>query len=169
MLDFVTSFIRSLREKNKKTTTSPTQHVLRCGMSISTIRNRYYKIARKLEAPSLHIQFATKSQHDGRPHVELIGAKLHYVRVERGHEFERRETSDPDELLFWLISDITWSMASDWELANRIEEEDSRKQLFRKDIELMSIVNQDWADRKRIKYEKLLGCKYPFDNSQDKS
>ena len=134
-------------------------------MNLATVKNRYYKIARILKAPSKHIRFATTPQHDGSPHVEHEGIELHYVVTERGSEFERRKTKDTNELLFWIVSDLTWAMASDWELANRIEAEDFRRQLFRKDVELMSLIDKEWADRKRTKYENLLSCKYPFENT----
>jgi len=135
-------------------------------MSLSTVKNRYYEIARKLKAPSIHVRFATTPKHDGGPHIEYEGSELHYVITERGSEFERRKTKDPNEVLFWLVSDLTWAMASDWELANRIEGEDSRIQLFRKDVDLMSLINEDWANRKKVEYEKLLSRKYPFGRSE---
>lgn len=131
-------------------------------MNLSTIKNRYYEIARKLGAPRKHIRFATTPQHDGGPHIEYEGPELHYVITERGSEFERRKTKDPDELLFWLVSDLTWAMASEWELANRIEGEDFRIQLFQKDVELMMKINEHWANLIKDKYEQLLSRKYPF-------
>lgn len=109
---------------------------------------------------------ARSPQHDGSPHVECIGGEFHYVVTERGSEFERRKTSDAEELLFWLISDLTWAMAVDWEVQHRIRGEDFRRELFRKDIELMSQVSQDWARQKREKYQKILG-EHPFDDKND--
>ena len=134
-------------------------------MTLSLVKKRYYAIAQQLGAPTKHVRFATTPQHDGSPHVEYEGPELHYVVTERGQEFERRKTRDPDEMLYWFISDLTWSMASDWELAHRVKGEDFRRQLFRKDIELLSTINEDWASRKRTKYEKLLGEPYPFQRS----
>lgn len=94
--------------------------------------------------------------------MEYIGGEFHYVVTERGSECGRRKTPDAEELLFWLVSDLTWAMALDWELEHRIQGEDFRRQLFRKDIELISQVNQDWAHQKREKYQKILG--EPFDD-----
>jgi hypothetical protein len=54
-------------------------------------------------------------------------------------------------------------MALEWELQHRIEGEDFRRQFFRKDIELMTLVSEDWARRKKEKYEKIIG-EYPFDD-----
>ena len=127
---------------------------------INSIKNEYYRIANKLKAPKLYVQFAQTPRHDGSPHIEYEGDELHYVITERGSEYERRKTKDSDDILFWLISDITFSMASDFELNNRIETEDFRIQLFSKDIELLSSINKDWAEKIRVKYNKLIPGKF---------
>ena len=132
-------------------------------MTLRSISDRYHAIARDLAAPAKHVRFVTTPQHDGSPHIECIGGEFHYVVTERGSEHEHRKTSDAEELLFWLVSDLTWAMALDWELQHRIEGEDFRRQFFRKDIELMSLVSEEWARRKKQKYEKILG-EYPFDD-----
>lgn len=132
-------------------------------MTLRTISDRYHTIARSLSAPQKHVRFATSPQHDGSPHVECYGGEFHYIVTERGSEFEHRKTSHAEELLFWLVSDLTWAMASDWELQHRIEKEDFRRQLFRKDVELISKVRNEWGRRKKEKYEKILGGR-PFDD-----
>lgn len=132
-------------------------------MTLRSVTDRYHAIAGKLAAPAKFVRFVTTPQHDGSPHIECIGGEFHYVVTERGIEHERRKTSDAEELLFWIVSDLTWEMAVEWEVRHRIEGEDFRRQMFRKDIELMSLVSEDWARRKKEKYEKILG-QYPFDD-----
>ena len=136
---------------------------LAINMTLRSISDRYHAIARDLAAPAKPVRFVTTPQHDGSPHIECIGGGFHYVVTERGSEPERRMTSEAEELLFWLVSDLTWALASEWEVQHRIEGEDFRRQLFRKDVELMSQVSEDWARRKKEKYEKILG-EYPFDD-----
>jgi hypothetical protein len=116
-----------------------------------------------LDASPKQVRFNTSARHDGSAHVECVGGEFNYVVTERGNEFERRRTVDPQELLFWLVSDLTWEMAAEWELQHRIEGEDFRRQLFRRDIELISRIDPEWARRKREKYEKILG-EYPFND-----
>ncbi|MBF0410494.1 MAG: hypothetical protein HQM10_24325 [Candidatus Riflebacteria bacterium] len=125
-------------------------------MTLRSASQRYHAIAHYLGAPAKCICFATTPQHDGSPHIEFISGEFHYIVTERGSEYERRKTSDPEELLFWLVSDLTWSMASEWEIKHRIDGEDFRKQLFNKDVELLSQVNADWGRRKKEKYESIL-------------
>ena len=133
--------------------------------SISAIKSRYYAIARLLGAPAKHITFATQPRHDGGPHVERDGDAYYYVVSERGHELERRVTGDPEELLYWLVSDLASAMASEYELAHRRVGEDSRRQLFDKHVELLALANGSWSQRKRAEYDELLRS-YPFSDSQ---
>ncbi len=125
-------------------------------ISIHTIKSRYYSIAKQLNAPAKYVGFAMTPRDFGYPHVEVHEPEYHYVITERGNDYERRRTTDPDELLYWLISDLTWQMASDWELDNRIEGEDPRRLRFQHDIDLLSKVNAEWAERKKAYYEETL-------------
>ena len=129
--------------------------------SVSTIRSRYYSIARQLKAPAAHIHFATAPQHDGNPHVERNEDSFCYVVTERGQEYERRRTGDPDELLYWLVSDLTWAMASEYELRHRVPGQDFRRLLFKKHSELLAEVNSQWSQRKQTEYDQVL-VDHPF-------
>jgi hypothetical protein len=129
--------------------------------SMSAIKSRYHSIARQLGAPTAHVHFATTPQHDGSPHVERAGDGFRYLVTERGQELERRTTSDPDELLYWLVSDLTWAMASDYELAHRDTNRDFRRLLFTKHLELLAEVNSGWSQRKQVEYDRVL-VEHPF-------
>jgi Immunity protein 63 len=74
-------------------------------------------------------------------------------------------TEDPEELLYWLVSDLAWDMASEHELAHRRAGEDSRRQLFDKHVELLALANATWSRRKRAEYDELL-LSHPFSDSQ---
>lgn len=130
---------------------------------LNAIKQRYDDIVTQLAARSAHVGFHETPQHDGSPHVETQGDELLFVVTERGSRLEERRTKDPDELLYWLISGVTFSMAVDYELAHRIEHEDCRRQIFAKDLELLGSVNQAWADRKRAEYDEVLKA-HPFNN-----
>src|SRR6478672_8912480 len=69
--------------------------------------------------------FPTVPQHDGSPHVEVVGGRYHYVVTERGLEHERRIAQDEDEILYWLLDDVTTGIALQFELENRIPGQDS--------------------------------------------
>jgi hypothetical protein len=133
--------------------------------TIQRLRRQYQAIAKRLCAPREYVMFAETPQHDGSPHVEHEGDELIYVVTERGARFEERRTRDPDELLFWLVSDLTRQMALDFELAHRVESEDSRRQWFAKHLELLTAVKPEWASRKKREYDELL-VEHPYDDDK---
>ena len=129
--------------------------------SISAIKAHYHSIARRLGASSTHVHFATTPQHDGSWHVELDGDRFCYVATERGQELERKKTQDPDELLYWLVSDLTWTMAGDYELAHRVPGRDPRRLRFQKHLELLADVDPEWSQRTQAEYDRIL-AEHPF-------
>lgn len=100
---------------------------------------------------------------DGTPYIEVDEA-YHFVVEERGIEHERRTTGDLDELLFWIVQGLTASMAWAHELRNRREHEDSRRQAFEKDLELLERLSPTWAKRRRTEYAEILRT-HPFHDS----
>jgi hypothetical protein len=79
------------------------------------------------------------------------------VISERGNEYDRRFTPFLDQLLFWIFRDITFRMSSDYELENRINNQDSRILLFSYHIDLMSKIKQEYADMIKKDYDYILG------------
>lgn len=134
--------------------------------TIAAIKSCYYSITRQLKVPAAHMHFATTPQHDGSPHVEINGDSYCYVVTERGQEFERRRTTDPDELLYWLVSDVTRAMASDYELRHRAARKDFRRLLFKKHLELLNDVRGEWSQRKKAEYDQVL-AEHPFRDERD--
>jgi len=124
--------------------------------SISTLKSAYYDIAKRLNAPRRCVRFATTPQHDGSPHIESNATEFAYVITERGEEYERRQTINDDDILYWLVGDLTRDMASEYELSHRIPTADSRRILFQKHVELLGIINRDWQARKESEYRAVL-------------
>jgi hypothetical protein len=129
-------------------------------LSVTHLRSRYSALCAKLGATR---SFQTAPQHDGSVHVEVTVDAYHYVVTERGTEFERRRTTDPDELLFWLMSDVTFNLASEYELKHRISGRDFRRLLFQKQIDLMGQLNAEWSERKRHEIQRVLAA-HPYDD-----
>jgi hypothetical protein len=76
-------------------------------------------------------------------------------------ELERRSAATEDELLYWLMDDVTTSIALEFELKNRIPGQDSRRQLFAKNLELLGKLSPEWARRKESEYAQVLS-RSPF-------
>ncbi|MBA4016514.1 MAG: hypothetical protein C0483_04945 [Pirellula sp.] len=130
-------------------------------LSHSTLRNRYYALCKRLGAPRTASVYHTVGTGFGDPHVEINSAGYHYVVTERGQEYRRRTTTDAEELLYWLISDVVFDMASKYELQHRVPKQDGRRLMFQKRIELISTLSPEWAERKRAEIEAIL-AEHPY-------
>ncbi len=106
-------------------------------------------------------EMPTVPKQDGSAHIEFIDNQFHYKVTERGNEYEHRITSDENEALYWLISDLVFALATDFELKNRVPGQDFRRRLFSKEIELIEMLRLDWGARKRREIEKLV-LKNPY-------
>ena len=89
----------------------------------------------------------TEPQNDGSHHIEIIDGEYNLVATERGIELERKKTNDPDEILYWLVSHTAFWKGVEHEFRNRIEEHDCRRIIFPKQMELLGLVDQNWAER----------------------
>jgi hypothetical protein len=124
--------------------------------SISTIRKKVREYGKKIHAPSHLLSVRASSDGFGTPHIEIDENGYNYVVSERGEEFERRQTKDIDKLLYWIFNEIVFIMASDYELENRKPNEDFRKQLFAKQLELMEQLDSKFAQWNKEELDKIL-------------
>lgn len=106
----------------------------------------------------------TVAQHDGSAHIELINGKYHFITTERGREFEHRVTASKDEILYWLLSDVVFWLACDYELYRREAKRDPRRLIFVREVELLGKLNPDWAARKQEEQREVL-LNHPFDDA----
>ena len=106
-------------------------------------------------------QIQTRPQVDGAPHVEVVDGRYEYVVTERGRELQRRTAGDEDELLYWLMGDVTRGIAIQLASRRLFRHGDSRRQWFARDAELLGKLRPEWGDRKRAEYAEIL-AKHPF-------
>jgi hypothetical protein len=81
---------------------------------------------------------------------------MHWVVCERGVEFQRCTTLNRDELLFWVFQSVASSMASAYEVSHRREGEDSRRQLWTHQFELLARLSPDWRAKRINELGSLL-------------
>jgi hypothetical protein len=98
-----------------------------------------------------------------RPHIEVDSRGYHFVVVERGQELSRLTTCDLDDLLYEVFQTVTFSLACDYDLAHRIELQDCRRLIFRRQVELLSRLSAKWAERRSEKHRQILR-EHPFDD-----
>lgn len=128
---------------------------------LDDIQERYTAIVRQLLGPCATGPINTSPRHDGTPHIETRDGGWEYVVTDRGCELERRRTTDSDEVLFWLVADLTWGMAVGYELKHRRGGNDCRRVIFAKQVEWLHAVRPAWADRERVRYDHIL-AEHPF-------
>lgn len=105
--------------------------------------------------------FRTAPQHDGSAHVEYAAGTYSYVITERGVELKRRTTQSQSDILYWLTSDAVFSIACQFEFNNRISNQDTRRLMFAKQLELMSLASPEWAERKSKEQQNILAM-HPY-------
>jgi Immunity protein 63 len=130
-------------------------------VSLSTIRRRVKALGAKIGATSDQTRVASQSDEFGTPHIEIDGSQYHYIVSERGEIHKHKTTQSLDELLYWILDDATFDMATKYELTHRIPGQDSRRLWFQKQIELLQAIDPVWGERKRQEFERVLE-RHPF-------
>lgn len=130
--------------------------------ALAQLQQQYDALLRALlpdrPAYMFHHQLQTRPTHDGSAHVESVSGAWHYVVTERGSELTRRIASDSDELLFWLMSDVTREIASrsSQPLLQQLLGRDRRRHRFATHIKLLRKLRPGWAERRQADYADVL-------------
>jgi hypothetical protein len=129
-------------------------------VDLASIERRARELANRIGAPDGTLPVFGRNPLGDGTSVQRTDA-YHYIIEERGLERERRTTTDIDELLYWIFSSATFSMACDWELRHRCEGEDFRRRLFAKQEELLGGLSPEWAAREANRHRDILR-RHPF-------
>ena len=105
-----------------------------------------------------------ESHDEGGYCYGVEGGAYVFAARERGEELGRRETGSLDELLFWCLDSVVMVMAAEWEVTHRRPDEDSRRQVFARRLELMAAVDEAWASRLQGQLERVLE-RNPYDDA----
>lgn len=124
--------------------------------SLPTIRKKVKKLAKIVNAPLELTKVSGSPDWMGGMYVEVDSSGYHYINYERGMEYERCTTKDFQELLYWILKDITYDIASNYELLNREPNVDLRRLLFRKWIELIGTIDAEFQKRLDEDITKIL-------------
>jgi hypothetical protein len=118
----------------------------------------------QLGVPKDRFPYQTRPTDDGSPHVEISNDHYDFVVTERGRELERRSTQDADELLYWLLESVTFTLAGDFEVNHRVPGQDCRRLLFAKQVELLQGLDPAWGQRRMREHDRILH-EHPFRDS----
>ena len=79
------------------------------GLSLDGIKKNVDDLAVKIDAPTDLLPTYGYSRDSAYPHIEVDSKRFfHYVTIERGQELDRKTTNNPDELLYWIFSSVTF-------------------------------------------------------------
>jgi hypothetical protein len=131
--------------------------------TLAEIEQEVRNLAERIGAPASILPTFGYSDDFARPHIEVDSRGFHYVVLERGHEQYRATTRDKDELLWFVFKSITFWLAGDFEVRNRVPRRDTRRLIFSKQIELLAQVSPVWAARAVDDHLDILR-KHPFDD-----
>ncbi|MCB0373226.1 MAG: immunity 63 family protein [Muricauda sp.] len=132
--------------------------------TIGEIQNVTFDLAKKINAPNHLLPTFSTPRGGATPNIEVDPSGLYYYVIsERGQEYERKITSDLNDLLYWIFSSVTFSMACDYELQHRIADKDGRRIIFAKQLDLLGILNKEWQEKEAEEHTSIL-TDYPFDD-----
>lgn len=124
--------------------------------SLPEIEAEVTRLARILGSSDDDLPTYGRTRDSGYPHVEVDKERYHYVIVERGQEVERKSTADFENLLYWIFSGATHSLAFAYELRNRVGNQDCRRIAFSRQVELLGLISPQMAARRTTEIEEIL-------------
>jgi hypothetical protein len=127
--------------------------------SIFEIDDIIKKLSRKINAEKRTI-INFKHKQDVFIYIDKNG--YHYGFEERGTIHDQFNTTELDELLFWVFRSVTSSIAFEYELHNRKGKCDARIIAFPKQLELLAKLSNNWVERAKKIQNKYLEIS-PFD------
>jgi hypothetical protein len=80
----------------------------------------------------------------------------HFVYTEHGEEKRHQITYDLFEISYWVFEEMIFMMASKFELKNRRQNQDFRRILFAKELELFGLIGDNFRKRSEIAIDEIL-------------
>lgn len=128
---------------------------------IKQLQIAYNALCQRIDPMEGEYTILTEREDVGVPHVEFENGQYHYIVTERGLDLSRRSTADINEILYWMLYDLTFWMGSAYEFKNRVEGPDFRRMMFAHWLEQMQKADQAMADRLKLDIERIL-AENPF-------
>ena len=133
-------------------------------MNITIIEEKFILLADKISAPQKYWPKFGHSISGSGHFVEIDkGNQICYIHTDRRQEITREFASDLEDLFYIIFKYITFWMSSEYELNHRIENEDSRRQKFSIQENLLAEINEIWREKCHSEHESILKY-YPFDD-----
>lgn len=133
-------------------------------LNIEEIQKKIDELTLQAGLPRHSVNLCTAPTGDGTPYVTFENDVYNFIHSERGYEFSRKVTASLDELLYWIMSELAYKTAFQYELEHRMKGRDGRRIAFPKFIELMANMNLSWEPKAQCEIQKIL-TEAPYDDS----
>lgn len=90
------------------------------------------------------------------PSIYIDGLEYHYIVMDRGQVRKHLESEQLDVILYEIFSSITSALARDFELEHRNKTDDSRRVWWKKQLELLSIINPKFTKIRKKEMDEIL-------------
>ncbi len=102
--------------------------------------------AKKIDAQESLLPTYGYSKGFLRPYIEIDNRKLIHLKVKRrGGRIEKKYAVDLKHIIYWVFEGVIADMERDYELTNRIKNQDLRRQIFKKQEELIGLINSEFT------------------------
>lgn len=125
-------------------------------VSLNEIKILINEMSKKINAPISELLTFGITRDDGTPCVQIEGEIYYYVARDRSVTTLQKQTHDVNELLFWVFNDVTFHMATKYEVRNREKGVDPRRQIFSYQLGLLEKLDPSWVKKEEEIIEKIL-------------
>ncbi|HDV3776009.1 TPA: hypothetical protein RH240_004975, partial [Escherichia coli] len=84
-------------------------------LNINEIQKKIDALTLKAGLSRYSVNLCSAPIGDGTPYVTFENNVYNYIHSERGYEFSRKVTSSLDELLYWIMSELAYKIAFQYE------------------------------------------------------
>ena len=117
--------------------------------NLEDIRQHLMELATRIGLSEDDLPSFGSPRGDGRPAVEVSGSVLSLVESERGHEYSRYSTKDPDEFAYAVLAQSIALNGASWLGQINIPYVDRRLLGFTRECHLLGCLDSRWRDRRR--------------------
>jgi hypothetical protein len=132
-------------------------------LTLPEIEERVDKLAKIIGASEDVLPTYGFSAQDGRPHIEIGSQGYYYLVLDRDIVCDRLVTKDINELLYKIFDFSTSELAKRYKTTHRVEYQDPRRLWFEYQVEILSLISSQWAERKSKEHEEILQ-QHPFND-----
>jgi hypothetical protein len=130
-------------------------------IAIQDVYEQVNEMARKIGArPEFLPTFGT-SDLSGKPYIVIKGETFYYLAYDRGSVTINKETTSLPTLLYWIFDGITNQMGVAYEANHRVPDVDPRRLAFKKQLELLNMLQPEWKGQKEQEIQEIL-AKHPY-------